>query len=225
MRLAIDHLIGLGHRSIVHVDGGTGTKASDRRRGYRDAMRRAGLAELVQVITGGETAERGRCAGREILALDPLPTALVAYNDECAHGLMRTLADSGRSIPADMSVIGYDGSQSAASHARELTTIRQDVQAMARRSVERVVARLTAGAPAEPDLVLQPELEVGETTAPSGAPIRPGSPPAPRTAGAITTQELLPAGLCGQDHRGLPGQGSSSSTPQRPGQTRRRAGR
>lgn len=51
----VDHLVGLGHRSIAYVDGGKGVIATDRRRGYRTAMRRHGLDEQIRVLHGDHT--------------------------------------------------------------------------------------------------------------------------------------------------------------------------
>ena len=64
---AVDHLAGLGHRSIAYVDGGRGTIAADRRRGYRTAMRRHGLAGHVRVIAGDHTEAAGSRAARTLL--------------------------------------------------------------------------------------------------------------------------------------------------------------
>ncbi|MGW5689801.1 LacI family DNA-binding transcriptional regulator [Streptomyces asiaticus] len=52
VRQTVDHLVGLGHREIVHVDGGKGVIATDRRRGYRTAMRRHGLGDHIRVLAG-----------------------------------------------------------------------------------------------------------------------------------------------------------------------------
>ena len=49
---AVDHLVDLGHRDIVHIDGGTLPGATERRRGYRTAMRRHGLDEHIRIMPG-----------------------------------------------------------------------------------------------------------------------------------------------------------------------------
>lgn len=167
MRLAVEHLAGLGHTSIVHVDGGPGIKASDRRRGYRASMTRMGLRANVHVISGGEAGDDGRRAARDLLALDPRPTAVIAYNDDCAWGAMRTIADAGLTVPGDVSVVGYDGSQLSRLAPHELTTVRQDAGEMARISVCRAVGRLRGETVVEPNVVLLPTMALGETTAPN----------------------------------------------------------
>ena len=91
---AVQHLTGLGHRDIVFVDGGRGTIASDRRRGYRRAMRRPGLAARARVIPGDHTEEAGIRAAKTLRA-ERLPTAVITSNDRCAVGLLDAFARRG----------------------------------------------------------------------------------------------------------------------------------
>ncbi|MFD4562571.1 LacI family DNA-binding transcriptional regulator, partial [Streptomyces sp. NPDC058469] len=65
---AMEHLVELGHRRIVHIDGGRGPGSVERRRAYRAAMRRHGLEAEVRVIPGEHTEESGIEAGRLFLA-------------------------------------------------------------------------------------------------------------------------------------------------------------
>ncbi len=88
-RLAVEHLVELGHRHIVHVDGGVKAGAADRRRGYRTVMRKHGLPATI--IPGAYTEESGALAARELLRCDPLPTAVFAGNDRCAVGIVHAL--------------------------------------------------------------------------------------------------------------------------------------
>ncbi len=177
LHLAVEHLVNLGHTRIVHVDGGPGTKASDRRRGYRSSMKNAGLRANTQVLDGGDTGDDGRRAGVELLILDAWPTAVIAYNDESAWGVMRALTAQGVSVPDDISVVGYDGSPLAHLAPRELTTVRQDVESIGRLSVERAIARLEGSAPPEMDVVLRPALVIGETTGPPPSSLQPSTEP------------------------------------------------
>jgi DNA-binding LacI/PurR family transcriptional regulator len=179
MKLAVEHLVALGHEDIAHVDGGPGIKASDRRRGYRLSMSHAGLRANSIVIPGGETAEAGRQAGTEILALEPRPTAIIAYNDDCAWGVMRALSDARLTVPEDISVVGYDGSQLSRLAPHELTTVRQDADAMARLSVTRAVGRIRGDAEPDQHVVLLPAMVLGETTGPRLRVLPSGSPALP----------------------------------------------
>lgn len=169
MELAVRHLVGLGHRRIVHVDGEPGTIASDRRRGYRTAMNRAGLQAEIDVVDGEGTIGGGRQAGTAILARKPRPTAVIAFNDEAAWGVMRVLGDGGVRIPDDLSLVGYDGSPLARMAPRELTTIHQDADALGRQAVRLAVGRLEGTGGGVVDKVLEPSLVPGETTAPPHA--------------------------------------------------------
>lgn len=164
LALAVEHLSALGHRRIAHIDGGIGTMASDRRHAYRIAMGRAGLREHIRVIGGGDSGEAGREAGKLLLATHPLPDAVICFNDESAWGVMRALADHGLSVPDDISVVGYDASPLARLAPRELTTVRQDAEAIGRIAVALAAARVEGSAAADADVVLQPALVVGETT-------------------------------------------------------------
>ena len=88
---AVDHLVGLGHRRIVHIDGGRAPGAADRRRGYRDAMRHHGLDSEIRILPGGLTEDDGAAAARALLELDPRPTAVTVFNDRCATGVLDVL--------------------------------------------------------------------------------------------------------------------------------------
>jgi DNA-binding LacI/PurR family transcriptional regulator len=165
-REAIDHLVGLGHREIAHVDGGTGAAAADRRRGYRAAMRRHNLSARVRVLTGDFTEESGALAADELLRRDPLPTAVFVANDRCAVGLMHALRRKGVNVPGDISVVGFDGSRAAQRPHIDLTTVRQDIPGTAAAAVETVLERLDLDRVEPKHVVLRTELIVRSTTAP-----------------------------------------------------------
>ena len=168
MGLAVDHLVELGHREIVHVDGGRGPGAADRRNGYRAAMRQHGLGEQVRIVAGGQSEEDGAAAARQ-LADEAPPSAVLTYNDRCAVGLLDVFVRAGIAVPGDTSVVGYDDSQVARLPYLRLTTVSQDAAHMAALAVRRAVDRLEQVAVAQRELVLTPHLVVRGTTAPAGA--------------------------------------------------------
>ena len=161
---AVAHLAGLGHRDIAFVDGGRGTIAADRRRGYRQAMRGHGLAERIRVIAGDHTEEAGVRAAPELLASPA--TAVVASNDRCAVGLLDRLARLGTEVPAAMSVVGYDDSLLARLGHVDLTSVSQDAPRQAEEAVTLLAERLDAGRTEPREVVLPPRLIVRGSTGP-----------------------------------------------------------
>jgi DNA-binding LacI/PurR family transcriptional regulator len=170
---AVDHLVGLGHRRIAYADGLRGTIATDRRSGYLRGLRRHGLADAAMVVAGGQTELSGSRAARELLAAEHPPTAVIAFNDRAALGLLDGLLRAGVSVPDAMSVIGYDDSPSAHLPQVDLTTVSQDTRRQAEEAVAAVLERLDGGRTERREVVLEPRLVVRRTTAP------------PRTTGAL----------------------------------------
>ncbi len=163
---AVCHLADLGHQAIAFVDGGRGTIASDRRRGYRQAMRRRGLAAQAWIIPGDHTEEAGIRAAAMLLAAPDLPTAVMASNDRCAVGLLDALTRRDVPVPGSLSVVGYDDSALARLAHVDLTTVSQDARQQAERAVALAVERLEGDRTAPREVVLAPHLVARSTTAP-----------------------------------------------------------
>ncbi|MEW2399497.1 LacI family DNA-binding transcriptional regulator [Streptomyces sp. NPDC046862] len=161
----VDHLVGLGHRAIVYVDGGKGVIATDRRRGYRAAMRRHGLDGQIRILHGDLTEEAGDKVGRQLLDGD-LPTAVVTFNDRSAIGMLTALRGAGVEVPGDVSVVGYDDDTLSRLACFDLTTVSQEAEEQARQAVLAVVERLDQGRTTPREIVLAPSLVVRGTTAP-----------------------------------------------------------
>jgi DNA-binding LacI/PurR family transcriptional regulator len=168
---AVSHLVALGHREIAFVDGGKGTIAADRRRGYRRAMRGHDLAGRMRIIPGDHTEEAGiRAAAALGAATSPL-TAVIASNDRCAVGLLDAFVRRGVAVPGSRSVVGYDDSMLARLAHVDLTTVSQDARGQAGQAVALAVERLETGRTARREVVLSPRLVVRSTTAaPPGEP-------------------------------------------------------
>ena len=167
IRQAVDHLVAHGHRDIAHVDGGHAPSSTERRRGYRAAMRRHGLTEHVRIIPGGLTEAHGDAAAQMLLASDTRPTAVLAFNDRCAVGVLDTLIRSGVNVPTDISLVGYDDDRLSRLAHVNLTTVAQDAHEMARLAVERAIARLDERVVEDREIVLPPHLIVRGSTAPA----------------------------------------------------------
>jgi DNA-binding LacI/PurR family transcriptional regulator len=163
---AVEHLAGLGHRRIAHVDGGRGQIATARRRGYERAMRRRGLGEHLQVVGGDAGEESGARAARTLLGSDVRPTAVVTYNDASAVGLLDALLRSGIDVPGEVSVVGYDDSPLSRLAHIDLTSVSQDSPQLTRLAVAAVVERLDGGRTERREVVGPPRLVVRGTTGP-----------------------------------------------------------
>jgi DNA-binding LacI/PurR family transcriptional regulator len=163
VRQAVEHLVAVGHRDVVHVDGGRNTIAAVRRRGYRAAMEAHGLPP--RVIAGDLTERAGAAAAAALLA-GALPTAIVAVNDRCALGVLDTLRRARVDVPGRVSLVGYDDSALAQIGHIDLTTVNQDAARQARLAVEAAVERLESGRTRGRAVVLPPRLVVRGTTAP-----------------------------------------------------------
>ena len=162
---AVDHLVGLGHGAIAFVDGGDGPIASDRRRGYRKAMRRHRLADQIRIVPGDHTEAAGTQAAQTLLRDGDLPSAVVASNDRCALGLLDALNRAGVEVPGALSVVGYDDSSLSRLAHVNLTTVSQDARQQAEHAVAAAVERLDSGRTAHREVVLTPHLVVRGTTA------------------------------------------------------------
>ncbi|WP_344255298.1 LacI family DNA-binding transcriptional regulator [Terrabacter carboxydivorans] len=170
LRLAVEHLRGLGHTRIALLDGGRTAGATERRRGYRSAMRHSpALTEVV--LPGGLTELEGAAAARAFVELgaDERPTAVTAFNDRCAIGFVDVARQAGLRVPGDVSVVGFDDITEAGYPHVALTTVRQDAARLGAAAVRSLADRLdgdpvAAGTPAH--TVIAPELVVRSSTAP-----------------------------------------------------------
>jgi DNA-binding LacI/PurR family transcriptional regulator len=163
---AVDHLVGLGHSHIAHIDGGRAPGAAERRRGYRDALQRHGLADAALILTGGLTEDDGATAARALLDTHPRPTAVTVFNDRSATGVLDVLRSAGIDVPGDMSVVGFDDSRLARLSHIALTTVAQDTQQLTSLAIARAAARLDGASISERELVVPPHLIIRSTTAP-----------------------------------------------------------
>ena len=164
--LAVDHLVGLGHRRIAHLDGGAAAGAAQRRRGFETAMRRHGLEPIV--VRSEHTDIGGENAVRELLAAyarPDLPTGLVSGNDFNAVGAISALEEAGLRVPEDVSVVGYDNTSLAALRHLSLTTVDQPRKDMARLAFESLIERVRGERTEPVRHLLHPSLVVRATTA------------------------------------------------------------
>ncbi|MEU0742244.1 LacI family DNA-binding transcriptional regulator [Streptomyces sp. NPDC006134] len=140
-RKATEHLLGLGHRTVRHIAGPAGWSSADQRlAAWRAALEAAG-AEVPEPLAGDWSADSGYDLGRR-LARDPEVTAVFASNDQMALGLLHALHEAGRSVPEDVSVVGYDDIPEAAHLLPPLTTVRTDFAEIGTRALRLLLHRI-----------------------------------------------------------------------------------
>jgi DNA-binding LacI/PurR family transcriptional regulator len=171
-RIAAEHLLDLGHRAIGHITvPRTHAAAEPRLAGVRDALRTRGIAVGgLAVVEGDGHVAGGQRAMDELLARRPDATAVACYNDLTAIGAIRSLRAHGRSVPRDVSVVGFDDLDLASYVDPPLTTIVQQKREMGRWAVERLVRSVggnSMGTGDSAEVVRLPvHLVVRESTAP-----------------------------------------------------------
>jgi DNA-binding LacI/PurR family transcriptional regulator len=165
LQLAVGHLMELGHTRIALLDGGRAAGATERRRGYRKAMR-ASPSPVEEVLDGGLTEVEGARAAQAFLSAGSArATAVAAFNDRCALGFVDVVRQAGLRVPKDVSVVGFDDIEQAGYPHIELTTVRQDPQRLGADAVRSVAGRLDGTSQHVTDSVIEPELVVRGSTA------------------------------------------------------------
>jgi LacI family transcriptional regulator len=166
--VAVKHLLSLGHRRIAAITGPRGWIATEERlRGFHAALGAAGiLAEPELVVDSNFEIDSGRTAARRLLDLHEPPTAIFAFNDNIAIGVLQAARERGVRVPDDLSVVGFDDVEAAEIVTPMLTTIRQPLAEMGRMAVS-LLERLIEGQRIEAlHVELRTQLIVRETTAP-----------------------------------------------------------
>lgn len=166
--MATRHLLELGHRTVSLVRGPDGWMATEAREtGWRRELTMAGRPVPEPLRCADWSAGAGYEAARAVAA-DPEVTAVLASNDQMALGVYRALAEAGRRVPEDVSVVGFDDCPEAPYYLPALTTVRLDFAAAGRVTLRRLLASLdvTSDGSLEPPV---PELVVRGSTAPPPA--------------------------------------------------------
>jgi LacI family transcriptional regulator len=166
-RIAVQHLVGLGHRRIACITNAplAYTAASERVAGYREALAAAGISlDDGLIAEGAFDAASGHAAMTRLLAKPASFTAVFVASDVVAFGALRALREAQRRVPADVSVVGFDDIPLARHFDPPLTTIRLPANALGAAAGRALVDRL-AGRPASERTLLPTELIVRESTA------------------------------------------------------------
>jgi LacI family transcriptional regulator len=171
VRLALDHLVGLGHRRIAHLtlDGDFHSfDSAIRRQTFLRAVRGADLPiipEYTQAITNSYVEDTA-AAIDALLALPEPPTAIFTTNDTLARHAIGSLICLGISVPEQISVVGFDDNPDAAIPDLPLTTVRQPLDEMGAEATRLLISILDGGEADAQTHWFAPELIVGKSTAP-----------------------------------------------------------
>ena len=168
-RLALEHLIDLGHTRVAFVGGpATIGQVQDRYDGARAAWAEAGLPEsdLTFVTTSALSVAEGRSAGERLAGLTARrrPTAAFCANDLIALGLLQQSTGSGRKVPGDLAIVGYDDIEFAAAAAVPLTSVRQPRQELGRTAAELVLDEASNPRHVHQQVTFTPELVARAST-------------------------------------------------------------
>jgi LacI family transcriptional regulator len=145
-KLAVKHLLSLGHRSIACIGTAAAYVTQLRFDGYRIALNDAEIVyrpELFVRVQSDLTVDEGQWAMQQLLARDVTFTAVFCMNDNVALGAIRALNAAGLRVPDDISVVGFDNHEGAALSHPPLTTIEGTPEQKGMVAIQRLVDRTT----------------------------------------------------------------------------------
>ncbi len=166
---AVAYLASLNHKKIAHIHGDLDTYIGELRyRCFREAMLKNGLLVNEDYFANGlfYSKENGYDAMRDLLALKDQPTAVVCASDMLAIGAIQAILETGKTVPGDISVIGFDGIDAGQLITPRLTTIKQDTETIGKIAAKQIIkmihtkTQIKTGETISVDTTLQ----LGETT-------------------------------------------------------------
>ncbi len=148
---AVSHLASLGHQRIGLLRGPVGNlDADERARGYRDALKDAGLPWHESLEVAGDfTESAGFRAAAEFVHMRPRPSAVFCANDYMAIGLLSALRDAEVAVPQDMAIVGFDDIAIARYLTPALTTVRVDACSLGERALRQLLPFARSRRPAD----------------------------------------------------------------------------
>jgi DNA-binding LacI/PurR family transcriptional regulator len=174
-RLALTHLLELGHEEIAFLKGHPLSSDSDARwAAVCETAKELGLVirpELtVQIDSTLSTPQLGYPFAKKLLTRKERFTALFAYNDISAIGAIWALREAGLRVPEDVSVVGFDDIAAAAFNSPSITTVRQPLHRMGQIAAKTLIDQIEGKAEFVPEIAVEPELVVRESTGPAPSP-------------------------------------------------------
>jgi LacI family transcriptional regulator len=168
MRLAVEHLVGLGHERIAHIAGPENVSTGNLRRlGFLDAMQAMKIKPSKSVVfeSSGYSRESGKAAFLDLLRQTPQTTAVVAGNDLVALGCYDGLKELGLDCPSDISIVGHNDMPLMDMVRPPLTTVRIRHHDMGLEAARLILQTINVSNASIVDIRLKPELVIRESTA------------------------------------------------------------
>lgn len=165
-RLAVEHLIGLGHRDIGFIGGPENfSSAQDRRKGFEEVLHENGISINSNFVTHAQyTQQAGKETAKKYLNRDENITAIFCANDLIALGAIEAIEKQGLSVPGDISIVGYDDISYAHLPRIMLTTISQPIYEIGQKSADKLIKIREEEAEEHVQEELEPGLVVRDTT-------------------------------------------------------------
>jgi DNA-binding LacI/PurR family transcriptional regulator len=168
-RLALNHLIELGHNEIAFMKGSEVSPDSEARwRAIREIAEELGIrmrSELIVQLEGDDaTPQLGYPFAKELLTRKRPFTALFAFNDISAIGSIRAFQEAGLRVPEDISVVGFDDIRIAVHNNPSLTTVRQPLQKMGEIAARTLLNRIEGHEDGVPEMAIEPEFVARNST-------------------------------------------------------------
>ena len=158
------HLINSGHKKIILISGRPDAALSFLRvNGYKQAYQEAGIPYDSSWIKETNTDYQSGYAAAEQIIAQGLPDAIITINDMLAIGVLKCCKDKGIKVPGDVSVAGYDDLLFSAVAETPLTTVRQPIELICKKSVERIIDRIEKKNTPLDAVLLEPELILRES--------------------------------------------------------------
>jgi LacI family transcriptional regulator len=167
--IATEHLLSTGKKRIAHIRGPENNVGQGRLEGYRDALRKRGIASPEDYILTPPTLTDGRDAGAQtmkaILALRPCPDAVFCFNDTMAVGAIGSVLQAGLRVPQDIAIIGCGNHHYDDMLRVPLSTVDQKIEQIGQRTAKLIFSLLDAEGTVRPrKIILEPELLIRESS-------------------------------------------------------------
>ena len=169
VRIALQHLVDLGHKKIAFMKGAASSSDSEVRWSAIHEVAEELKVEIdpeltVQIVINEATPQMGYPFAKQLLERKVPFTALFAYNDLSALGAIRAFQEVGLRVPHDISVVGFDDIQAAAYNTPSLTTVRQPLARMGKLAAQTLLDRIESQKDEPKEIAVEPKLVVREST-------------------------------------------------------------